>query len=222
MKKSLTWAEKLSESYHLGNLEEYQNELYLNQSKMTPQTFHQNIALYYFQKGDYSLCRYHVEKAMKLGPKTEQLEEIMQQVEKVLFHKSSEIPFELPGNFLYHIQQTDILIAFLMLTLGMLCYFAKWQLPKKRRVWPLWTYLLILFGSFGTIVYIHEITFSAVALKEVEIKSGPSAIFGTKGVIPSGQRLVIKKGDNDWAKVLYPKIYTGNIRQQDLGLMPKK
>lgn len=220
--KDTIFLTELEKNYQNGELTPFHDQLYAHKDKMEKWAFHEYLGLFYFQKGDYPLTRFHMEKSIILGRKTPEIQKVLHQVEKTLFQKNKEVPLGFLGNFYFQIQLTDILLGFAIISLGLISYFGKiWAYRIKKNI-HIGKYLFVLFIGIGITLHYHEMAYPAIALKSIPLHSGPSAVYSKVGLIPPGQKLVIKKDYNNWAYIMDPKIYQGWIKQKNLGLLPKK
>lgn len=181
-------------------------------------TYHYNLGTVHAKMGQFAVARFHYEKAIKDGYRSEALlNNLSYTKSKVSIDdlSNSDVPMDrvldagsiMPMTYF-------ILLASMIFFIGNIWMY--WN--KSYRWWKL-TILAIL--ALSPIIF--KVSFVdtkplAIALKDAALFEGPSSIFEQKGEIKAGAKVRIGKINDKWIYIVSPQSLVGWTEKDKLGI----
>ena len=197
-----------AEYYAKGAYPDALAELEIQRSQVPPGLWHFNAGTVKAKMGLAAEARFHFLKAQlegyseqNLGKNLDLVEEKLEltSLEKPLTFSDYAVKFGLwsQGGFFST-------LALLILVTGLLI------LRREKKTLILGLTVIFCTIPLALSAWVHSWD-KAVIVSEQEIREGPSAIFASRGEIPEGVLVVLKKS-GDWYEVFYPARFQGWIK----------
>lgn len=194
------------------------SELLLENKKHFPAAkFHYNLGTLHLKMGQLGAGRYNFEKSLKLGNTDLKLQHNLKIIKQRLgesdwVSESSTIDKVIDYSLIVPQQIfTSMTLTFLILTVLM---FKFKLIINKITISVLILFACIPFG-YSTF-YLNKLN-TAIAMKEISLKEGPSDIYPEVLAIPEGVKLILGESNNGWFLIKHPKQIVGWVKKDNLG-----
>lgn len=184
------------------------SELAKNRERVSPGLWHFNMGTVKAKMNVPAEARYHFLEAEENGFADEKLSQNLSIVEDELQVKTLEKPldtFDYAVKFgLWSHNGFLTTLSLLILLGGMLI------LRKEKKYYVLILTIVLALVPMGVNYWIGTWN-KAVTISSHEVLEGPSVIFGSRGELPPGVMVVMKKS-GEWNEVIYPSRFRGWIK----------
>lgn len=179
---------------------------------ISPGLWHFNMGTVKAKTLTLSEARYHFIEARSNGFTDQLLTQNLELIENELNVKSLEKPLDAQDfaikSGLWSQNGIFTTLSLLILVFGMMI------LKKERKYSVLGVTLMLAAIPLGLNIWVKSWD-KYITLNTLEVREGPSAIFGSRGELPAGV-LVITKNSGEWRRVIYPSRFRGWIKYAGL------
>ncbi len=172
-------------------------------------TYHYNLGTLKAKSGNFALARFHFEKAVKDGYRSEALLNNLAYVKSKIAVddlSNSDDPMDRGLDFF------SLLPLSIFIFSSILVFFLFSLIMKINRSFKIWKIaILVLFAALPIYFKLQFINQNptAIVIQETQILEGPSSIFEAKGTLKSGAKIKIGKTNEKWAYVIAPQSLVG-------------
>lgn len=190
-----------------------------HKSDLKTSTFHYYFGSFEMKIGNLALGKYHLKLAVKNGFVQEDVFHNLNVAEQSLQLQKSESSLSIQDQALFTSLNVHtewyILFALALSLVVLVAYWREW-LSKKR-----WVVLGILIACAPLLVKLSWLDSHrfAVALKEAEVREGPSKLYEISGKLPAGLTLIIGRVYNGQVYIKSPSEYEGWVSKDTLGVL---
>ena len=215
----ITSLKSLEQDYLQGNYKEYINKLLEIKDSIPRDIFHLNLGTGQMKLAMYGPARYNLEVAKTLGLNNELLRNNLDYVKEQIGQKIGGADsgfFNQLFFFFREIPFQSILMFSLVISLIALVFY--WRKLIKNYL-PL---VLILFFAYLPLTFKLGIDSQyklGIALEDLTLYEGPSAIFKDVGNVPSGYKILMKNTADGWGLITYPAYKIGWVNLRNVGII---
>lgn len=182
-------------------------------------SFHYYFGSFEMKIGNLAVGKYHLKLAVKNGFMQEDIFHNLNVADQALQLTKAKDSLSLKDQVLFtslNIHTEWYLIFALGLSLIFLVgYWREW-FSKKR--WVILGILLCCTPLFVKLSWLDSHKF-AVALKDTDVREGPSNLYEISGKLPAGLTLIIGRIYNGQVYIKSPSIYEGWVKKETLGVL---
>jgi hypothetical protein len=195
-----------------GDFSNAQIELEKVREKISPGLWHFNMGTLKAKMSSPAEARFHFLEARLHGFTEKQLNQNLELVETQLNVRSLEKPLEVADYAMKAGMWSQngffTMLSLLILVIGMI------TLKKERKYSVLFITIILTLTPFGLHFWVKSWD-KYITLTALEVREGPSVIFGTRGELPGGV-LVITRKSGEWREIIYPSRFRGWIKNAGL------
>ena len=189
-----------------------------NKKQLNSGIFHYNLGTIYSKMGDFPAARLNLEKSIKEGyinsASINNLAYIKSQLQADDISTSSSLPDQFMNGALSFPPAAYLSLSLIFLLVGIVLLKSK-KLFKKSSI-ALFILLMTAPMIFSEL-YLSKINY-AVAFKDVVLYEGPSKIFGEKGKVRAGSKIILGEYKDGWFYVKFPISLVGWINKDQIVL----
>lgn len=210
--------QKLQEFYASDRFQEGIDLLLETRSQWQSARFHELLGSFHMKLENFAVARYHFELAVakgNLSPAVQNnLDYVLQQMGLTAhapqwFDRTVDTlsmwPFEIWAT-----------LTLILLALSFWKLRARWQHGSRVFAISLWLAALVpqivYWGVFAPRVH-------AVALEDIPLYEGPSALFSSVKTLRAGEKVLIDGGSEGWSFVTFPSVMRGWVKSEKLGFI---
>lgn len=209
---------KLFETHYLsGDYKSAKTLLLQNKDSFDSKVFHYNLGTLYLKDKEFAVGRYHLEKAIKDGFLNTRILNNLDVAKDNLGVAQIENNIQFGDQVFENVITTPLSIYF---SITLLLFFIVIFLKRffKNKIVMVFVLLVCLCPLVMSVLAGRQYS-TAIALKAIIVKEGPSDIFQNKAEIPAGIKLIVKKPKDGWFFVDHPKVFSGWIKGKNLGVL---
>jgi hypothetical protein len=199
-------------NYAKGDFSNAQIELEKVREKISPGLWHFNMGTLKAKMSIPAEARFHFLEARLHGFTEKQLNQNLELVETQLNIISLEKPLEVADYAMKAGMWSQngffTMLSLLILVMGMI------TLKKERKHSVLFITIILTLIPFGLHFWVKSWD-KYITLTALEVREGPSVIFGLRGELPDGV-LVITRKSGEWREIIYPSRFRGWIKNAGL------
>jgi hypothetical protein len=199
-------------NYAKGDFSNAQIELEKVREKISPGLWHFNMGTLKAKMSIPAEARFHFLEARLHGFTEKQLNQNLELVETQLNIISLEKPLEVADYAMKAGMWSQngffTMLSLLILVIGMI------TLKKERKYSVLFITIILTLIPFGLHFWVKSWD-KYITLTALEVREGPSVIFGLRGELPDGV-LVITRKSGEWREIIYPSRFRGWIKNAGL------
>ena len=199
-------------NYAKGDFSNAQIELEKVREKISPGLWHFNMGTLKAKMSSPAEARFHFLEARLHGFTEKQLNQNLELVETQLNIISLEKPLEVADYAMKAGMWSQngffTMLSLLILVIGMI------TLKKERKHSVLFITIILTLIPFGLHFWVKSWD-KYITLTALEVREGPSVIFGLRGELPDGV-LVITRKSGEWREIIYPSRFRGWIKNAGL------
>ncbi len=203
----------LKDNYLQSKYQDAINLIKKNKHKFSPNIYYYNLGTLYAKKNELIKSKIYLEKGFQSGgPNSELVHNLNFINSKLDTHREVSIKENIILNAL-SIPNVNYLTIYLLVVLISLLWVKK-RIVKTKLLVSITN--IILIGIFY--FYIFPLNYG-IALKEINVYEGPSAIFSEVVKVAPGDKLIISKYEDGWHYVEFPRYLSGWIKEGTINLL---
>ena len=190
-----------------------------NKDVFSPIDFHYNLGTLFLKNKNFTVARYHLEKALSKG-----------RIDEGVFNNLNASKMflgvaEIESEHSFWTQKADTLYSLPVwpfVTVGLLitiAYLVVQKVNKTKNTIGFLICTLIAFLPFLIKVSFFNTANFAITFKDIELREGPAPVFEVTRTLPKGLKIVVGDPTEGWVMVKSPVEYSGWAKLSDLGVL---